>query len=78
METLLPPKGTQPSISADVCCGQTAAGWIKAPLGIGVDLGPGHIVLDGDPAPPPKRGTTLPLFLADVCCVEMVAHRSYC
>jgi len=31
------------------------------PLGIEVGLGPGHIVLDGDPAPPPpKRGT--PIF----------------
>jgi len=28
------------------------------PLGTDVGLGPGHIVLDGDPAPPsPKRGT---------------------
>jgi len=27
-------------------CGQTA-GWMKTPLGTEVDLGPGHIVLDG-------------------------------
>jgi len=26
-------------------------------LGTKVGLGPGHIVLDGDPAPPPKGGT---------------------
>ena len=26
-------------------------------LGTVVGLGPGHIVLDGDPAPPPQRGT---------------------
>jgi len=39
-----------------VYCGQTA-GWIKIPLGTEVDLGPGDIVLDGDPAPPPKRDT---------------------
>jgi len=26
------------------------------PLGTEVSLGPGHIVLDGDPAPPPKGG----------------------
>jgi len=25
-------------------------------------LGPGHIVLDGDPAPPPQRGTAPPNF----------------
>jgi len=29
-----------------------------------VGLGPGHIVLDGDPAPPKKD----PQFLARVCC----------
>jgi len=38
-----------------VCCGQTA-GWIKVSFGMEVDLGPGHTVLDGDPAPPPKSG----------------------
>ena len=33
------------------------------PLGIEVDLGPGHIVLDGDPAPPPSKGAQqLPSF----------------
>jgi len=26
-------------------------------LGMQVGLGPGHIVLDGDPAAPPPRGT---------------------
>ena len=31
-------------------------------LGTEVGLGPGHIVLDGDPAPPPERGTALPNF----------------
>ena len=35
------------------------AGWMKMPLGTVVGLGPGHIVLDGDPAPPPKRGTVV-------------------
>ena len=38
------------------------------PLGTEVDLGPGHIVLDEDPAPPPGNGHSgLPL-LAQVCC----------
>jgi len=32
------------------------------PLGTEVDLGPGHIVLDGDPAPIPERGTAAPVF----------------
>jgi len=27
------------------------AGWMTTPLGTEVDLGPGHIVLDGVPAP---------------------------
>jgi len=36
-----------------VYCGQTVL-WIKMKLGMEVDLGPGQIVLDGDPAPPPK------------------------
>ena len=33
--------------------------WIKMPLGTKVGLGPGHIVLQGDPAPPPKKGHSL-------------------
>jgi len=33
-------------------CGQTV-GWIKMKLSMQVGLGPGHIVLYGDPAPPP-------------------------
>jgi len=58
-----PNKGHSPQFSACVCCGQTA-GWIKMPLGMEVGLGPGDIVLDGDPAPPPqKRGhNSPPLF----------------
>jgi len=33
------------------------------PLGTEIDLGPGHIVLDGDSAPPPaKGGQQPPLF----------------
>jgi len=45
-----------------VHCGHTA-GRIKMKLGTHVDLGPGHIVLDGDPAPPPPKGhTPQPIF----------------
>jgi len=36
-----------------------------------VGLGPGHIVLDGDPALPSQRGTTPPQFSAHVCCDQM-------
>ena len=36
-------------------------------LGKQVGLGPGHIVLDGDPAPLPKKGGS-PQFYAHVYC----------
>jgi len=49
-----------------VYCGQTV-GWIKMKLCTKVGLDPGHIVLDGDPTPPPQRGTA-PQFSAHVCC----------
>jgi len=32
------------------------AAWIQMPLGMELDLGPGDCVLDGDPAPLPKKG----------------------
>jgi len=38
-----------------VYCGQTI-GRIKMKLGVQVRFGPGHIVLDRDPAPLPKKG----------------------
>jgi len=38
-----------------VYCGQRV-GRINMKLGMQVGLGPGHIVLDGDPAPPPPKG----------------------
>jgi len=52
-----------------VCCGQTV-GWIKMPLGRKVDLGPGDIVLDGDPALP--KGAQQPHFWAHVYCGQTV------
>ena len=43
-----------------VYCGQTV-GQIKMTVGMQVGLGPGHTVLDVDPAPPPKKkGAQLP------------------
>jgi len=56
MGTQLPsPKGgAQPPFLAHVYCGQKA-GWIKMALGMEVGLDPGHIVLDGDPAPSPEK-----------------------
>ena len=55
---------------AHVYCGQTA-GWMKTPHVTEVDLGPGHIVLEGVP-PVRETGTELPIFSATV------AHLSYC
>ena len=37
-------------------------GWIKMPLGTEVGLGPGHTVLDGEPALPRKGKQQPPLF----------------
>jgi len=53
-------KGVQPQYSAHICCAQMASS-IKTPLGMEVGLGPGHTVLDGDPAPP-KNGHSPSLF----------------
>jgi len=49
-------------------------GWMQTPLGTKVDLGPRHIVLDGDPR---KRGTAAPVF-RPMSIVTTVAHLSYC
>ena len=59
MGTQLPPKGHNLQFLAHVCCSQMA-GWIKMQLGTKVGLGPGDIVLDGDPAPP--KGNSTPNF----------------
>jgi len=61
MGTQLPPplKGHSTQFSAHVCCGQTT-GWIKTPLGMEVDLGPGHFVLDRFPAIGEKCTAALP------------------
>jgi len=47
--------GVSPQFSVHFYCGLTAL-CIKMPLGVNLGLGPGHIVLDGDPAPPQKKG----------------------
>jgi len=54
-----------PQFSVHVCCDQTA-GWIKMPLGREVELCRGHILLDGDPAPPIEAQP--PHFSAHVYC----------
>jgi len=53
-----------------VYCGQTV-GRIKTKLGMQAGLDPGHIVLDGDPAPPlPKGHSPLPIF-GHIRCRQM-------
>ena len=55
---------------------------MPVPLGTEVGLGPGHIVLDGDPValscPHPERGTAATLFLAHVYCGQTVAYLGNC
>jgi len=46
------------------------------PLGTEVDLGPGDIVLDGDPARPPKGGHSTPNFGPRVVAKRL--HGSRC
>jgi len=40
--------------------------WIKMKMGKDIGLGPGHIVLDGDPAPHKKGEAHSPHFSANV------------
>jgi len=65
----LPKKGAEPApqFLAHVYCGETV-GWIKMALGMKVGLGPGYIVLDGDPVPLPKKGAEPPQFSAHFYC----------
>ena len=50
-----PKKGQSPQFLGQFYCGQMA-GCIKMPLGMEVCFSPGDFVLNGDPAPYPKRG----------------------
>jgi len=50
-----------------VYCGQTA-GWTNMALGMEIGLGPGYIVLDGDPAPRRRKSTAPTQFSAHVYC----------
>jgi len=50
---------------------------MKTSLGMEVGLGPGHIVLDGDPDPRAK-GPEQPPSFRPMSIVATVAHLSYC
>jgi len=62
-----------------VYCDQTV-GWIRMPFGLVVGLGPGHSVLDGDPAPRAEMGTAAPPLFSPYLLVPngRVAHLRYC
>jgi len=47
------------------------------PLGMEVGLGPGHVVLDGDPALPPPKGTQ-PLNFRPISVVAKWLDGSRC
>jgi len=49
---------------------------MNTPLGMEVDLGPDHTVLDGDPARSTKGAQQPPFRRMSI--VAMVAHLSYC
>ena len=50
-----------PSVTLVTYCGQTV-GRINMKLGMQIGLGPGHIVLDWDPAPLVQKGAEPPIF----------------
>jgi len=56
----LPQKGTDPQLSAYVCCGQLN-GWIKMPLCTEIGLGPDTLCYMG-PSSPPKKWDKPPIF----------------
>ena len=66
---------TPAQFMAHVYSGQTA-GWINMPHGTEVDLGAGHILLDGVPALR-ERDIAAPSLPA-MSIVATVAHLSYC
>jgi len=65
-----PKRAQSLQFSAHICCGRMD-GWIKMPLGMEVSFGPGDFVLDGDPAPLPKKGAEPPIFRP----ISIVARR---
>jgi len=77
----LPRKRAQPQFSAHFHGMSWPNGWMdelmKTTLGTEVDLGSGHIVLDGDPAPPRERGTAASPSFRPMSIVAAIAH-SYC
>jgi len=61
-------------LSVTLVCGGQTVGWIKMKLDMQVGLGPGHTVLDGDPASPPQKGGAAHQFSAHICCGQMAGR----
>jgi len=77
MGTQLPPPKKRYSPPHPILGPLWPNGWMdQGALGTEVGLGPGDVVLDGDPAPLPKK-VTAPSF-RPMSIVAMVAHLSYC
>jgi len=71
MGTQLSPKGAQSPFGTWLLWPNS---WMdQDATGTEVGLGAGHIVLDGDPAPSPLKGSqhATPLFSVHVCCGQM-------
>jgi len=72
-----------PHFSVRLSYGQTAE-WIRIPLGTEVRLGPGDIVLDGDPSPLHTKGhSSRPPFQPTACSGRhprrsAFTHNQYC
>jgi len=67
-------RSPSPQFSAHFYCGQTA-GCIKMSLGMEIGLSPGDFVLDGNPAPLPKRGWSLGAYSPHFRPMFIVAKR---
>jgi len=77
MGSQLPPKGAQPPVFGS--CLLWLNGWMdEGAILYGRDLGPGHIVLDGDPAPPRKGHNSASPSFRPMSIVATVARLSYC
>jgi len=70
-----PRKGNSSRLYFSANCGQMP-GCIMIPLGTEIALGPGDIVLDGNPAPPMEWSTAAAHFSAHVYYGQTVAHLS--
>ena len=78
MGTHSPPQRghSSPHFSAHVYNGQ-AAGWIKIHLGVEASLSPGHIVLDGDPAPSRKGAHQFCIYCDLHICAVYICTRQF-